>query len=220
MKLTQKHTQKRTQNILLILGVVVLGLLPLWIVERPTAGPDGEAVAIFGGAYDQAKNLISRMYVEAKAMKLCLCSFDHRIHVDTTAPHEQAANKYIFRNRQFWQETHFLVDQANAHMQSIGRRGWRIRSPFPPHLRFCIWCYHAGDDRSARRPHNSPLMKLPTRPAASPSGTSGAMKSVMSSHERCHLYAQKPIARSTPRNPPWKDMPPCQMARICAGWAR
>lgn len=61
MKLTQKHTQKRTQNILLILGVVVLGLLPLWIVERPTAGPDGEAVAIFGGADDQAKNLIGEI---------------------------------------------------------------------------------------------------------------------------------------------------------------
>ena len=52
---------KRSQNILLILGVIVLALLPLWIVERPAAGPDGEEVAIFGGADDQAKNLIGEI---------------------------------------------------------------------------------------------------------------------------------------------------------------
>ena len=54
---------KRTQNILLIIGVIVLALLPLWIVERPAAGPDGE-VAIFGGADDQAKNLIGEINPE------------------------------------------------------------------------------------------------------------------------------------------------------------
>ena len=54
---------KRTQNVLLILGVIVLALLPLWIVERPAAGPDGE-VAIFGGADDQAKNLIGEINPE------------------------------------------------------------------------------------------------------------------------------------------------------------
>ena len=58
-----KPSQKRTQNILLILGVIVLALLPLWIVERPAAGPDGE-VAIFGGADDQAKNLIGEINPE------------------------------------------------------------------------------------------------------------------------------------------------------------
>ena len=52
---------KRTQNLLLILGVIVLALIPLWIVEKPAAGPDGEAVAIFGGADDQAKNLIGEI---------------------------------------------------------------------------------------------------------------------------------------------------------------
>ena len=52
---------KRTQNILLILAVIVLALIPLWIVEKPAAGPDGEAVAIFGGADDQAKNLIGEI---------------------------------------------------------------------------------------------------------------------------------------------------------------
>ena len=63
MNPTQKPTQKRAQNILLILGVIVLALLPLWIVERPAAGPDGE-VAIFGGADDQAKNLIGEINPE------------------------------------------------------------------------------------------------------------------------------------------------------------
>lgn len=56
-----KLTQKRTQNILLILGVVVLALIPLWIVEKPAAGPDGEEVAIFGGSDDKAKNLIGEI---------------------------------------------------------------------------------------------------------------------------------------------------------------
>ena len=56
-----KLTQKRTQNILLILGVVVLALVPLWIVEKPAAGPDGEEVAIFGGSDDKAKNLIGEI---------------------------------------------------------------------------------------------------------------------------------------------------------------
>ena len=63
MSSTQKPTQKRAQNILLILGVIVLALLPLWTVERPAAGPDGE-VAIFGGADDQAKNLIGEINPE------------------------------------------------------------------------------------------------------------------------------------------------------------
>ncbi len=52
---------KRTQNILLVLGVVILALVPLWIVEKPAAGPDGEEVAIFGGADDKAKNLIGEI---------------------------------------------------------------------------------------------------------------------------------------------------------------
>lgn len=56
-----KLNQKRTQNILLILGVVVLALIPLWIVEKPAAGPDGEEVAIFGGSDDKAKNLIGEI---------------------------------------------------------------------------------------------------------------------------------------------------------------
>ena len=56
-----KFSQKRTQNILLIIGVIVLGLLPLWIVERPAAGPNGETAEIFTGADDQARNLIGEI---------------------------------------------------------------------------------------------------------------------------------------------------------------
>ena len=52
---------KSTQNILLVLGVIALGLLPLWLVERPAAEPGGEVVAIFGGADDQAKDLIGKI---------------------------------------------------------------------------------------------------------------------------------------------------------------
>ena len=52
---------KRTQNVLLILGVIVLGILPLWVVERPATGPDGKASEIFGGADDKARNLISEI---------------------------------------------------------------------------------------------------------------------------------------------------------------
>ena len=52
---------KSTQNILLVLGVIALGLLPLWLVERPVAEPGGEEGAIFGGADDQAKDLIGKI---------------------------------------------------------------------------------------------------------------------------------------------------------------
>ena len=61
-----KLNQKRTQNILLILGVVVLALIPLWIVEKPASGPDGEEVAIFGGSDDKAKNLIGEIAPDYK----------------------------------------------------------------------------------------------------------------------------------------------------------
>lgn len=52
---------KRTQNILLALGVVVLALFPLWYVEKPAPSANGEEVAIFGGSDDQAKNAISEI---------------------------------------------------------------------------------------------------------------------------------------------------------------
>ena len=56
-----KSTQSRKQNLLLILGVIVLALVPLLIVEKPAAGPDGEEVEIFAGADDKAKNLIGEI---------------------------------------------------------------------------------------------------------------------------------------------------------------
>ncbi len=52
---------KRTQNILLILAVIVLALIPLWIVEKPAAGPDGEEVEIFAGADGQAEEMIGKI---------------------------------------------------------------------------------------------------------------------------------------------------------------
>lgn len=52
---------KLKQNLLLILGVIALGVLPLWIVDKPAAGPDGEAAALFTGADDKAKNLITEI---------------------------------------------------------------------------------------------------------------------------------------------------------------
>jgi cobalt/nickel transport protein len=52
---------KRYQNILLILAVILLGALPLWIVERPATGPDGKEVELFAGADDKARDMISEI---------------------------------------------------------------------------------------------------------------------------------------------------------------
>ena len=52
---------KRTQNLLLVLGVIVLAILPLWVVEKPAGGPDGKASEIFTGADDKARNLIGEI---------------------------------------------------------------------------------------------------------------------------------------------------------------
>lgn len=56
----------RTKNLLLILGVIVLAIVPLWIVEKPAAGPDGKAVEIFAGADDKAKDLIGELAPDFK----------------------------------------------------------------------------------------------------------------------------------------------------------
>lgn len=50
---------KRYQNLLMIIGVVLLIALPLWMVQKPAPGPDGKKVEIFRGADDQAKEIIS-----------------------------------------------------------------------------------------------------------------------------------------------------------------
>jgi cobalt/nickel transport protein len=49
---------QRYQNLLLIIAVVALVALPLWIVQKPAPGPEGEEVEIFRGADDQAKEVI------------------------------------------------------------------------------------------------------------------------------------------------------------------
>jgi hypothetical protein len=72
---------------------------------------------------------------------------------------------------------------------------------------------------SAKRPHSSPLMKLPIRPAAKPVGTHGATRSVTSRKARLRERANSAIATITPSRPPWNAMPPFQTARISNGWA-
>lgn len=52
---------KRAQNIILILAVIVLAVFPLWYVEKPEADADGNPVAIFAGADDKAKDMISEI---------------------------------------------------------------------------------------------------------------------------------------------------------------
>lgn len=52
---------KRTQNILLALAVVLLAALPLWLVQRPAAGPDGQASELFTGSDDRARNMINEI---------------------------------------------------------------------------------------------------------------------------------------------------------------
>ena len=57
---------KRHVNLLLIAAVIVLSALPLWIVQKPAAGPDGQAVEIFKGADDKAKDMISEISPDYK----------------------------------------------------------------------------------------------------------------------------------------------------------
>lgn len=52
---------KRYQNLLMIIGVVVLMAVPLWMVQKPAPGPDGKEVEIFKGADDQAKDVIGKI---------------------------------------------------------------------------------------------------------------------------------------------------------------
>lgn len=46
------------KNIAMWLAVVALAIVPLWIVERPEAAPGAEAVKVFGGADDKARDMI------------------------------------------------------------------------------------------------------------------------------------------------------------------
>ncbi|MFZ4855104.1 MAG: energy-coupling factor ABC transporter substrate-binding protein [Desulfuromonadaceae bacterium] len=49
---------KRYQNLLMMVAVVALVVLPLWMVKKPTPGPDGREIPVFTGADDKAKNLV------------------------------------------------------------------------------------------------------------------------------------------------------------------
>ena len=52
---------KRHQNLILLIAVVLLTVLPLWLVNRPAPDADGQPVAIFAGADDQARDLIGQI---------------------------------------------------------------------------------------------------------------------------------------------------------------
>lgn len=52
---------KRYQNLLLLLAVVLLAVLPLWLHSTPATDGSGRPVEIFGGADNQAKDLIGRI---------------------------------------------------------------------------------------------------------------------------------------------------------------
>lgn len=57
---------KRHVNLLLIAAVVLLAALPLWIVQKPVAGPDGQTEEIFKGADDKAKDMIGTLNPDYK----------------------------------------------------------------------------------------------------------------------------------------------------------
>ena len=73
---------------------------------------------------------------------------------------------------------------------------------------------------SEKRPHSSPLMKLPMRTAANPVGTHGAIRSVTARKWRLRRRANSAIATSTPSRPPWNAMPPFHTAKISPGCAK
>ncbi len=59
-----------------------------------------------------------------------------------------------------------------------------------------------GRSGEAMRPHSSPLMKLPMRPAASPVGTQGATKSATCSQGLWRERANHSMEPITPKSPP------------------
>ena len=59
-----------------------------------------------------------------------------------------------------------------------------------------------GKLASARRPGNSPLIKLPIRPKAKPKGTQGATKSMTWRQGFLREYANQVCDTITPNKPP------------------
>lgn len=52
---------KRFQNLALIIAVILLAVIPLFTVQRPDPGLDGEEIEIFAGADGQAEELIKEI---------------------------------------------------------------------------------------------------------------------------------------------------------------
>lgn len=52
---------KRHQNLILLIAVVLLAVFPLWLVQKPAPGADGQEVEIFAGADDKAKDAIGEI---------------------------------------------------------------------------------------------------------------------------------------------------------------
>mgnify|MGYP003530189175 FL=1 len=51
----------KRQNWLLLAAVVALTALPLWLVPKPAAGPDGQPGEVFGGADGKAQQAIGQI---------------------------------------------------------------------------------------------------------------------------------------------------------------
>lgn len=51
----------KRQNALIVAAVVLLTALPLWLVQKPAAGPDGSPGEIFGGSDGKAQQAIGEI---------------------------------------------------------------------------------------------------------------------------------------------------------------
>lgn len=56
----------KRQNWLIIVAVVALTALPLWLVPKPDAGPDGQPGETFGGADGKAQQAIGQIAPDYK----------------------------------------------------------------------------------------------------------------------------------------------------------
>lgn len=57
---------KNRINLLLILGVILLSVLPLWLVQAPSGDADGQPTELFAGADDKAKDMIGSINPDYK----------------------------------------------------------------------------------------------------------------------------------------------------------
>ena len=66
-------------------------------------------------------------------------------------------------------------------------------------------------------PHNSWLMKLAKRPKNKPGGALNAMMSPIANNDFLFFIAKYDAPKTTPRNPPWKDIPPSHKYKTLIG---